>query len=166
MNHSNIIKLEQQIAKLKFLNPFWEDDDELGYDFLAAQENIVIYEAILQKILKEIEKPKRVVDVGANLNEYAFLFTDQGIDYVGIDPYPKQKGWTPITNENIKHIPHYYQEVKENFKNDVLISSLCIGYLVKIEEVLAKHLIINGNCSTPETMAKLLWLGDISYFLK
>ena len=45
---------------------------------------------------------------------------------------------------------------KEYFKDDVIISCLCVGYLVPIEEVKCKRLIINGFDKKRKAIAKML----------
>ena len=45
--------------------------------------NIEDYESILKELLKD--KPKRIFDIGCNMNQYGFLFANEGIEYYGID---------------------------------------------------------------------------------
>lgn len=106
-------------------------------------DNVKWYEAILQEVLKLPEKPKRVVDVGSNLNQYGYLFENEGIEYIGVD-YATTYYATPITTKMIKFIGADYKDVKELFVNDVIISCLCIGYQVNKNDVKARHLITNG----------------------
>ena len=111
------------------------------------------YEAILKKI--ERYKPKRVIDIGSNANIFGYLFANKGIEYIGID---MEKTLTPITTDDIKFVHSNYYGVRENFKNDIIISCLCVGYLIPIKDVLGEKLIINDivdvNCIAKEIKLK------------
>lgn len=111
-----------------------EYNDCIDYLYL----NLSDYESILRNVLNLKEKPKRVIDIGSCLNAYGYLFNNYGIDYIGIDI---NKRFTPYISENTFFINEKYENIKENYKNDVIISNLCVGYLVPIEEVKAKHFI-------------------------
>lgn len=108
------------------------------------------YEAILEKVKKY--KPKRVIDIGSNVNMFGYLFANEGIEYIGIDEDMSLK---PIEGENIKFIHADYYDVRDQFKDDIIISCLCVGYLIPVEDVLGKLLIvndfdINGKCKAKE----------------
>lgn len=103
------------------------------------------YKEILKKVLED--KPKRVIDVGSNLNQYGYLFVNEDIEYIGIDistTLPDYNGiLQPVITDKIKYIQSDYRNIKEYFKDDVIISCLCIGYLIDIDEVECKRLIVN-----------------------
>lgn len=94
------------------------------------------YESILKEVLKY--KPKRVIDIGSNVNLFGYLFANEGIEYIGID---EDKSLNPIETENIKFIHSNYYDVREQFKNDICISCLCVGYLIPNKDVICKKLI-------------------------
>ena len=123
---------------------------------LHSYDNNEWYKKILEKVLED--KPKRVVDVGSNLNQYGYLFANEGIEYIGIDNgicFPTKYGiMQPIITDKIKFVPLSYQDVKDWFVDDVIISCLCVGYLIPIEEVRAKRLIINGLDENGNPIAK------------
>lgn len=96
------------------------------------------YETILEKVKKY--KPKRVIDIGSNANLFGYLFANEGIEYIGID---EDKTLKPIETENIKFIHSNYYDVREQFKDDIIISCLCVGYLIPYKDVLGKKLIVN-----------------------
>lgn len=96
------------------------------------------YEAILKEVLKD--KPKRVIDIGSNVNLFGYLFANEDIEYIGID---EDKSLNPIETENIKFIHSNYYDVREQFKDDICISCLCVGYLIPNEDVMCKKLITN-----------------------
>ena len=96
------------------------------------------YEAILEKVKQY--NPKRVIDVGSNANLFGYLFANEGIEYIGID---EDKTLKPIETENIKFIHSNYYDVREQFKDDIIISCLCVGYLIPCKDVLGKRLIVN-----------------------
>jgi len=98
------------------------------------------YETILEKVKKY--KPKRVIDIGSNVNMFGYLFANEGIEYIGIDEDNSMK---PIEAENIKFIHANYYDVREQFKDDIIISCLCVGYLIPVEDVKAKVLIVNDS---------------------
>ena len=106
-------------------------------------DNVEWYEAILQEVLKLSPKPKRVVDIGSNLNQYGYLFVNEGIEYIGVDHATIYYA-RPIITDKIKFIGADYNDVKEIFKDDVIISCLCVGYQVSKDDVKATHLITNG----------------------
>lgn len=123
-----------------------------------SYDNEEWYKRILEKILED--KPKRVIDIGSNLNQYGYLFANEGIEYIGIDNstcLPNEFGLLqPLITDKIKFIQASYKEVKEYFKDDVIISCLCVGYLVPIEEVKCKRLIINGFDKKRKAIAKVV----------
>lgn len=97
------------------------------------------YEAILEKVLKH--KPKRVIDVGCCLGIFGYLFANKGIEYIGIDIDDYKR----FETEKIKFIHANYHDVKEQFKDDIIISCLCVGYLIPIKDALGKMLIMNDS---------------------
>lgn len=116
-------------------------------DYILAEGTVSLewYEAILEKV-KEY-KPKRVIDIGSGVNMFGYLFANEGIEYIGIDEDTIMK---PIIADNIKFINANYYNVREQFKNDIIISCLCVGYLIPIEDVLGKVLILNDSTGTNE----------------
>ena len=135
------------------------DADNLIYD--DCKNHSYINEDWYKKILEEVlkDKPKRVIDVGSNLNQFGYLFANEGIEYIGIDiatTLPNSYGiMQPLITENIKFIRADYRDVKEYFKNDVIISCLCVNYLIPIEEVECKKLIINGLDKNEKPIARV-----------
>jgi hypothetical protein len=115
-------------------------DDCIGHSFINEDS----YKKILTEVLKLEEKPKRVVDIGSNLNQFGYLFVNEGIDYIGIDLWNACRYMKPVENEHIKFIGARYEDISEFFKDDVIISNLCVGYLVDEKDVKAKHF-INGK---------------------
>ena len=98
------------------------------------------YEAILEKVLEY--KPKRVIDIGCCLGLFGYLFANNGIEYIGIDD---NKGYNRFETNKIKFITDDYYNVRKQFKEDVLISCLCVGYLIPVKDVMGKVLIVNSN---------------------
>ena len=127
-------------------------DDCKMHSFLNADS----YKKILKKVLELKEKPKRVIDIGSNLNQYAYMFENENIDYVGIDLWNANRYMKPYESERTKFIGARYEDIADWFKNDVIISNLCVNYLVNRNDVKAKHLItnelVNGTFE-----AKLWW---------
>lgn len=76
---------------------------------------------------------------------YGFLFANEGIEYIGIDEIKDNK---PIETDKIKFIHSNYYDVREQFKDDVIISCLCVQYLIPIKDVLGKVLIVNDSIGT------------------
>ena len=120
------------------------DVNNLEYDYCKMESYglFEIYEDFLEAILKLEEKPKRVIDVGRNMNQYAYIFENAGIDYIGIDVC---KHFVPYESEHSKFIWAKYEDIADLFKDDILISDLCVNYLVKREDVKAKHLFTNSD---------------------
>lgn len=121
------------------------DTDDMRYDDCKMHSfiNVDSYEDILKAVLKLEEKPNRVVDIGSNLNQYAYLFENEGIDYIGIDLWNATRYMKPYESKHTKFIGARYEDIADWFKDDVIISNLCVTYLVKVEDVKAKHLITN-----------------------
>lgn len=117
--------------------------DDMRYDDckMHSFSNVEGYESMLDVVLNLKDKPKRVVDIGSNLNQYAYLFENVGIQYIGIDLWNATHYMKPYINENVKFIGAKYEDISEWFEDDVIISQLCVGYLVNIEDVKAKHFI-------------------------
>lgn len=133
-------------------------DAEYDYCKLESYDLFDTYEKFLQKVLELNEIPKRVVDIGSNMNQYAYIFENVGIDYIGIDLWNADRRWKPYENEHVQFIGARYEDIADWFKDDVIISNLCVGYLVKIEDVKGKHLILNElNEETHDFDAKLVW---------
>lgn len=130
---------------VKYLNSI-NDTEDLRYDDCIVHSfiNEDSYKRILSEVLKLKEKPKRVVDIGSNLNQFGYLFVNEGIDYIGIDLWNACRYMKPVETEHIKFIGARYEDISEFFKDDVIISNLCVGYLVDEKEVKAKHF-INGK---------------------
>lgn len=112
--------------------------DMLQYNIEEGSISLEWYEAILKKVKKY--NPKRVIDVGSNINLFGYLFANEGIEYIGIDNY---KDVEPIQTNKIKFIHANYYDVREKFKDDIIISCLCVGYLIPCKDILAKKLIVN-----------------------
>lgn len=133
-------------------------DAEYDYCKLESYDLFDTYEKFLQKVLELDEIPKRVVDIGSNMNQYAYIFENAGIDYIGIDLWNADRRWKPYESKHVQFIGARYEDIADWFKNDVIISNLCVGYLVKIEDVKGKHLILNElNENTHDFDAKLVW---------
>lgn len=137
---TNYGEVEEMIrAPINDKNRWWIDaniDDSLNHGHV----NLESYQLILEEVLKD--KPKRVVDIGSNLNQYAYLFTNEGIEYIGIDV---NASMNPLTYQGCIFIAGGYEQVKEWFKDDVVISHLCVGYFIEKEEVLCKKLILGDE---------------------
>ena len=112
--------------------------DMLQYNIEEGSISLEWYKAILEKVKKY--NPKRVIDVGSNINLFGYLFANEGIKYIGIDNY---KDVEPIQTNKIKFIHANYYDVREKFKDDIIISCLCVGYLIPCKDILAKKLIVN-----------------------
>lgn len=144
----NITNLKESIEALRELNKnnsarFDKETDLLEYNIEEGSISKEWYEAILEEVKKY--KPKRVIDIGSNINLFGYLFANEGIEYIGIDNW---KDVEPIQTEMIKFIEADYYEVREKFSKDICISCLCVGYLIPIEDVKCKRLIINSNKGT------------------
>lgn len=149
----NFKSMEEVFEHLDKIN----DAEDARYDCCKMHSfcNEDMYKKILEKVLELEEKPKRVVDVGSNLNQYAYLFVNEGIDYIGIDLWNACRTMKPLETEHIKFIGARYEDIADFFKDDVIISNLCIGYLVKEEDVKGK-VIINSK----DFLSKDFLIGD------
>lgn len=129
---------------LKEVTKYFSELNKGNYylDYILEEGTVSLewYEAILEKV-KEY-KPKRVIDIGSGVNMFGYLFANEGIEYIGIDEDITMK---PIIADNIKFINANYYDVREQFKDDIIISCLCVGYLIPIEDVLGKILIVNDS---------------------
>lgn len=114
--------------------------DMLQYNIEEGSLSLEWYEAILEKVKKY--KPKRVVDIGSNLNMFGFLFANEGIEYIGIEV---SKEAIPVETDKIKFIHDNYYNVREQFKDDIIISCLCVGYLIPVKDVIGRKLIVNHD---------------------
>lgn len=135
--------LKYSIEYLKKINNYGTDKEPyyLEYELAESPVSFEWYQAILEKV-KEY-KPERVIDVGSNLNLFGYLFANAGIDYIGIDI--NADGCNPIETDHIKFIRANYYDVREQFKDDIIISCLCVGYLIPVKDVLGKILIVNSD---------------------
>lgn len=147
------IKFKNLKEVIKYLSNLNKGNYYLDYILAEGTTSLEWYKAILKKVKKY--NPKRVIDIGSNVNMFGYLFENEGIEYIGIDEDMTMK---PIVTEKIKFINSNYYDVKEQFKNDVIISCLCVGYLIPFEDVLGKILIVNdlknGKCIAKEIMLK------------
>lgn len=84
------------------------------------------------------------------------MFENEGIEYIGVDEY-LNKNHKPYTSDLVKYINKDYYEVRDEFKDEVIISNLCINYLIPIKDVKAKHLIIGTIDEQGQCSAKLIF---------
>lgn len=157
-----IENFKDSIEYFKKINNAGTDKEPYFLDYELSEGTISLdwYKAILEIVKKY--KPKRVIDVGSNVNLYGFLFANEGIEYIGVDI--GGSGCKPIETENIKYIEKNYYDIKEEYKDDIIISCLCIGYLIDYKDVLCKKIIVNSNTGTKENFictAKEINLGGI-----
>lgn len=139
MKFNNLKEVTNYFSKINKGNYFLE------YILEEGTVSLEWYQAILEKVKKY--KPKRVVDIGSGVNMFGYLFANEGIEYIGIDEDTQLK---PIITNNIKFINKNYYDVRKKFKNDIIISCLCVGYLIPIEDVFGKVLIVNDSTGTNE----------------
>lgn len=139
MKFNNLKEVTKYFSKLNKGNYY--------LDYILAEGTVSLewYEAILKKVKKY--KPKRVIDIGSGVNMFGYLFANEGIEYIGIDEDITMK---PIIADNIKFINANYYNVREQFKDDIIISCLCVGYLISIKDVLGKILIVNDSTGENE----------------
>jgi len=140
---------------LKEVTKYFSELNKGNYylDYILEEGTVSLewYEAILEKV-KEY-KPKRVIDIGSGVNMFGYLFANEGIEYIGID---EDITMNPIITDNIKFINANYYNVREQFKDDIIISCLCVGYLIPIKDVLGKVLIVNDSTGTTNEDFKCL----------
>ena len=140
---------------LKEVTKYFSELNKGNYylDYILAEGTISLewYEAILEKVKQY--KPKRVIDIGSGVNMFGYLFANEGIEYIGID---EDITMNPIITDNIKFINANYYNVREQFKDDIIISCLCVGYLIPIEDILGKVLIVNDSTGTTNEDFKCL----------
>lgn len=140
-----INNLKEAIEFLKEINKnnpnkYYKNIDLLDYNLMEGRESFEWYKAILDIVKKY--NPKRVIDIGSNINLFGYLFANEGIEYIGIDEW---QDVIPIQTNKIKFIHNNYYNVREMFKDDICISCLCVGYLIPIKDVFCKKLIINSS---------------------
>lgn len=130
---------KDSIEYFKKINNYGTDKEPyyLRYELEEGTISLEWYEAILEKVKKY--NPKRVIDIGSNVNLYGYLFANEGIEYIGIDI--DTIGCKPIETEYIKFIKANYYDIRDNYKDDVIISCLCVGYLIPEKDVKGKVLI-------------------------
>lgn len=122
----------------KYFEELNQDNYYLDYILAEGTTSLEWYKAILKTVKKY--KPKRVIDVGSSVNMFGYLFANEGIQYIGVDVDRTLK---PIITDKIFFINDNYYNVREKFKDDIIISCLCVGYLIPIKDVLGKILIVN-----------------------
>lgn len=137
----NIKSMEEMFNYLDSINDVndMRYDDCKGHSFINEDS----YKEILKEVLNLKEKPKRVIDIGSNLNQYAYMFENEDIDYIGIDLWNATRYMKPYESEHTKFIGARYEDIADWFKDDVIISNLCVNYLVKQKDIKGKHLITN-----------------------
>lgn len=128
---------------IKYFSELNKDNYYLDYILEEGTVSLEWYQAILEKVKKY--NPKRVIDIGSNVNMFGYLFANEGIEYIGID---NDRTMKPIIADNISFISANYYDIREQFKNDIIISCLCVGYLIPVEDVLGKVLIVNDSVTT------------------
>ena len=148
---NNMKEMFEYLDSLNDINDMRYDDCK-NHSFLNEDS----YREILKQVLLLDDKPKRVIDVGSNMNQYAYMFENEGIDYIGIDLWNAARMFEPYESKHTKFIGARYEDIADWFKDDVIISNLCVNYLVKQENVKAKHLITN-NLEMGKFVAKLWW---------
>ena len=137
--------LKEVIQYLEKINQGQPNEYYLDYNIQEGSVSLEWYQAILKQVKKY--NPKRVVDIGSNLNMFGYLFANDGIEYIGIEV---SKEALPVETDKIKFIHDNYYNVREQFKDDIIISCLCVGYLIPVKDVLGKALIVNHGYGTNE----------------
>ena len=137
MEFKNLKEVIQYLVKIKQGQP---NEYYLDYKIQEGSVSLEWYQAILEQVKKY--NPKRVVDIGSNLNMFGFLFANEGIEYIGIEKYKEN---LPVETDIIKFINADYYDVKEQFKDDIIISCLCVGYLIPVKDVIGRKLIVNHD---------------------
>lgn len=132
--------LKEVIQYLEKINQGQPNEYYLDYNIQEGSVSLEWYQAILEQVKKY--NPKRVVDIGSNLNMFGFLFANEGIEYIGIEKYKEN---LPVETDMIKFINADYYDVKEQFKDDIIISCLCVGYLIPVKNVIGRKLIVNHD---------------------
>ena len=140
MRKKEITSLKQSLDFLKKKN---KGNYYLDYVLGEGWASEEWYRAILREVKKY--KPNRVIDIGSGSNIFGYLFAREGIEYIGIDD---DKILRPIEGKNIEFIHSNYYDIREEFKDDIIISCLCVDYLIPIEDVLGRRLIINDSEGT------------------
>lgn len=147
-------KKDKKITSLKETLEIFKEENvgKHEYEYMLS-EGLVSkewYEAIANAVKQK--GIKRVIDIGSNMNFFGYLFAREGIEYIGIDKFTN--GLKPVEGENIKFIKADYYDVREKYKDEVIISCLCVGYLIPEEDVLGKVLIknysIDNKCKAKE----------------
>lgn len=118
MKFNNLKEVTEYFSKINKGNYY------LDYILEEGTISLEWYQAILEKVKKY--KPKRVIDIGSGVNMFGYLFANEGIEYIGID---EDKTLKPIEVENIKFIEADYYDIREQFKDDIIISCLCVRIL-------------------------------------
>ena len=132
MKFNNLKEVTKYFAELNKGNYY------LDYILEEGTASYEWYKAILEAVKKY--KPKRVIDIGSNVNMFGYLFANEGIEYIGID---EDKTLKPIIADKISFIHNDYYNVRDQFKDDIIISCLCVGYLIPVEDVRGKVLFVN-----------------------
>lgn len=132
--------LKEVIQYLEEINKGKPNEYYLDYNLQEGAISFEWYKAILEKVKKY--NPKRVVDIGSNLNMFGYLFANEGIEYIGIE-IDKQN--LPVETDMIKFINADYYDIREQFKDDIIISCLCVGYLIPVKDVIGKKLVVNHD---------------------
>lgn len=149
MKFNNLKEVIDYLYKINENNPnrYYGEykSDMLQYNIDEGSESLEWYKAILEKVKKY--NPKRVVDIGSNLNMFGYLFANEGIEYIGIEI---EKQNLPVETDMIKFINADYYDIREQFKDDIIISCLCVGYLIPVKDVIGKKLIVNHHEGTNE----------------
>ena len=63
----------------------------------------------------------------------------------------------PYENEHSTFIGARYEDIADWFKDDIIISNLCVDYLVNVDDVKAKHLITNVLNQETHTFDAKVW---------
>lgn len=140
MKEANSMKVTSLKEAINYIKEMNKGNEYLEYNLEEGTISLEWYKAILEEVKKY--NPKRVIDIGSNVNMFGYLFANEGIEYIGVE---RHADLIPIENEMIKFINKDYYEVREEFKNDIIISCLCVGYLIPIKDIKAKVLIINDT---------------------
>jgi hypothetical protein len=127
----------------------YKDQFQYCLDYIPI--SLPTYEKLLEAVLSLDEKPKRVIDVGCNFNQFGYLFANEGIEYYGIDIIQ----WVNVIQTDMIHfIRADWDEIKDLFPNEVVISSLCIGYTAT-DDFKCKKLITDKDVQSIEHIERI-----------
>lgn len=147
-----------QIYKDEIKKWLWKEPSILGYGEDFFPEFTFFEDYYYRIILDCLENNiKEVIDIGAQFGLQSALFVDAGINYIGVEPNEDEiffrDGYISELGAKTTYLPYLLLDDRVDLTNQVVVSSMSIGFFEKDEEE------FKNNFKKLATSSRLYYVG-------